>query len=154
VDEETKASANFWKKHGKCVFCDLIEKESKGPRFVENNIHFAVFAPYASVNPMEFWILPTKHATNPFDMTQTEAMAFAITLRSTLRGLKNLVNDPPYNYGIHLSIDQEAYGYYHWHVEVYPKLAIWAGFEKSTGVYINTVPPEIAAAELQKAMRI
>jgi galactose-1-phosphate uridylyltransferase len=37
-------------------------------------------------------------------------------------------------------------------LEVYPKLAIWAGFEKSTGVYINTVPPEDAAEALRKAV--
>ena len=69
-----------------------------------------------------------------------------------MKGLKDLVNDPPYNYGIHLSLEEQAKKSYHWHLEVYPVLAIWAGFEKSTGVYINTVPPETAAAELGKAM--
>jgi UDPglucose--hexose-1-phosphate uridylyltransferase len=43
----------------------------------------------------------------------------------------------------------EAASYYHWHLEVYPKLAIWAGFEKSTGMYINTVSPETAAEHLR-----
>jgi len=62
------------------------------------------------------------------------------------------VNDPPYNYSIHLAIDKEAKDYYHWHLEVYPKLSIWAGFEISTGTYINTVPPETAAESLKKAI--
>jgi UDPglucose--hexose-1-phosphate uridylyltransferase len=152
VDEEIAASMNFWNQHGRCVFCDLIEKESKTPRLIQDNAHFAVIAPYASVNPIEFWILPKKHKANLLNLTHEETKGFAETLKTTLKALKNLVNDPPYNYGIHLSINKEAQDCYHWHLEVYPKLAIWAGFEKSTGVYINTIPPETAAAELKKAM--
>jgi UDPglucose--hexose-1-phosphate uridylyltransferase len=59
------------------------------------------------------------------------------------------VNDPPYNYGFHLATDRETSNCYHWHLEVYPKLSIWAGFEKSTGMYINTVTPETAAESLR-----
>jgi len=62
------------------------------------------------------------------------------------------VNDPPYNYGFHLALDKESENYYHWHMEVYPRLVVWAGFEKSTGIYINTVTPETAAAELKNAI--
>jgi UDPglucose--hexose-1-phosphate uridylyltransferase len=112
-----------------------------------------VIAPYASVNPMEFWILPKKHDANLLNLTQTEKKAFAETLKTSLKALKDVVNDPPYNFGVHLSINRDAENCYHWHLEVYPKLAIWAGFEKSTGTYINTVTPETAAAELRKAIR-
>ena len=153
VDDEVTASLNFWNQHEKCVFCDLIEKESNSQRIIQDNQYFAVLAPYASVNPMEFWIIPKKHAANPLNLTWAETKAFAETLKTTLKALKDLVNDPPYNYGIHLSINEEAQDCYHWHLEVYPRLAIWAGFEKSTGTYINTIPPETAAAELKKAMQ-
>jgi UDPglucose--hexose-1-phosphate uridylyltransferase len=103
---------------------------------------------------MEFWILPKKHAANILSLNQNEKKAFAETLKASLKGLKDLVNDPPYNYGIHLSINRNAENYYHWHLEVYPRLSIWAGFEKSTGIYINTVTPETAAAELKKALSL
>ncbi len=152
VEEELTASKDFWNQHEKCVFCDIMEKESKSPRLVHDNSGFVVFAPYASVHPMEFWILPKKHDANILSLTQTEIEAFAQTLKASLKGLKDLVNDPPYNYGFHLSINRDAEDYYHWHLEVYPQLAIWAGFEKSTGMYINTVTPETAAAELRKAI--
>jgi len=152
VDKEIAASKNFWNQHGKCVFCDIIEQESKSPRFVHDNAHFVVLTPYASIHPMEFWILPKKHDTNLLNLTQTEKEAFAETLKASLKGLKDLVNDPPYNYAFHLSTNRDDENCYHWHLEVYPRLAIWAGFERSTGVYINTVTPETAAAELRKAM--
>jgi UDPglucose--hexose-1-phosphate uridylyltransferase len=101
---------------------------------------------------MEFWILPKKHAPNILRLTKTEVSSFAKTLKISLNALKKLVNDPPYNYGIHLALNPNAQDNYHWHLEVYPKLAMWAGFEKSTGCYINTVTPETAAESLRKVV--
>jgi UDPglucose--hexose-1-phosphate uridylyltransferase len=152
VKEEMTSSRRFWQQRKKCVFCDIIKKERRGPRFILENPKFTVFAPYASVNPMEFWIFPREHETSLLDMPQTEVKIFAETLKTCLKGLKTLVNDPPYNYGFHLAINRQASDYYHWHLEVYPKLAIWAGFEKSTGVYINTMTPETAAESLRKTL--
>ena len=97
--------------------------------------------------------MPKKHAANILDLDDAEVSALAKTLKASLKALKDLVNDPPYNYGFHLAINQEAQDYYHWHLEVYPKLSIWAGFEISTGTYINTVTPETAADSLRKAIK-
>jgi UDPglucose--hexose-1-phosphate uridylyltransferase len=152
IDRELAGSKSYENQHSRCVFCDLIKNESLTPRHILDNEHFTVFAPYASVNPMEFWIVPKRHDPNILNLTTAEVEAFAITLKTSLKALKDLVNDPPYNYGIHLSINKDTKDYYHWHLEVYPSLAIWAGFEKSTGMYINTVPPETAAAELKKTI--
>ncbi len=129
-----------------------LKKERKSSRVILENSHFVVFAPYASVHPLEFWILPKKHDTSILNLTQTEVKAFAETLHISLKGLKQLVKDPPYNYGFHMAIHKDAQNYYHWHLEVYPKLAIWAGFEKSTGMYINTVMPETAAESLRSVI--
>jgi len=149
VQEEIDASKQFWKQHKRCAFCDIIEKERKGPRFVSENSEFLAFTPYASVDPMEFWIAPKKHDSAMLKLSQTEVKSLAETMKKCLNGLKILVNDPPYNYGFHLATDRETSNCYHWHLEVYPKLSIWAGFEKSTGVYINTVTPETAAESLR-----
>jgi UDPglucose--hexose-1-phosphate uridylyltransferase len=152
VQGEVDASREYYNHHGTCVFCDIIERETKSPRLISETPDFAVIAPYASVNPMEFWIIPKKHAATIQNLTAAELAAFAKTLNATLKALKNLVNDPPYNYGFHLAINPDAQDSYHWHLEVYPKLATWAGFEKSTGCYINTVTPETAAESLKKAL--
>jgi UDPglucose--hexose-1-phosphate uridylyltransferase len=151
--EEMAASKKFYDQHQKCVFCDIIEKETKSPRLVLDNQHFVVFAPYASVHPLEFWIFPKKHAANMLGLGKAEIEAFAETLKTSLKALKDLVNDPPYNYGFHLAINRDGENYYHWHLEVYPRLSIWAGFEKNTGIYINTIKPETSAAELRKTIQ-
>ena len=137
----------------KCVFCDILEKEAKSSRLIYVNAEFMVFAPYASINPMEFWIVPKKHASNILDLTGAQVKMLAKALKLSLKALKDVVNDPPYNYGFHLSINEDSKDYYHWHLTVYPKLSIWAGFELSTGIYINTVTPETAAESLRKAIQ-
>jgi UDPglucose--hexose-1-phosphate uridylyltransferase len=152
VAEEIKASEKFWKQNGKCVFCEIVKSELAGPRLILENSGFVVFAPWASVNPIEFWIFSKKHEVSPLEMSKSEVETFAETLKTCFNGLKRLVNDPPYNFGFHLALNKKAHKHYHWHLEVYPRLAIWAGFEKSTGVYINTVTPEAAAESLRKTI--
>ncbi len=34
IQEEMDASKKFYAEHGKCVFCDIIERETKGPRLI------------------------------------------------------------------------------------------------------------------------
>jgi UDPglucose--hexose-1-phosphate uridylyltransferase len=152
VKEELAASRQHWRKNGNCIFCQIMEKERNSPRFIMENSDFLVFAPYASANPLEFWIFPKKHEASPIKLSENEKENFAKTLKACLGALKSLLNDPPYNFGFHIAMDKTASPYYHWHVEVYPKLAIWAGFEKSTGMYINTVAPETAAESLRKVI--
>jgi UDPglucose--hexose-1-phosphate uridylyltransferase len=153
IQEEMDASKKFYEEHAKCVFCDIIERETRGPRVISDGADFAVFAPYASINPMEFWIAPKKHASNILGLGDGEVAEFAKTLKASLGALKDLVNDPPYNYGFHLALDKAAENYYHWHLEVQPKLSIWAGFEITTGTYINTVTPETAAESLRQTIK-
>jgi UDPglucose--hexose-1-phosphate uridylyltransferase len=148
VKEEINASRRLWRKNHECALCGILERERKSPRFIWENEGFGVFAPWASVNPLEFWILPKKHQATPLEMKPKQRRDLAVALRVCLGALNVLLKDPPYNYGFHIAPSVESADYYHWHVEVYPKLAIWAGFEKGTGIYINTVPPEDAAQSL------
>ena len=153
IAEEIRASKNFYHKNKKCIFCAIVAKEQMGPRLIFQNDNFVVFAPYASIQPLEFGIAPKKHDSTILNLTTREKLLLAESIKKSLTALRILVNDPPYNFGFHISIDKRNEEYYHWHLEVYPKLSIWAGFEKSTGVYINTVPPEVGALELRKLIK-
>jgi len=150
--DELRASKKFYEEHGTCVFCGILEKEKSGPRFIWENKSFVAFAPWAAVHPFEFWILPKKHQATLLDIELEAIEDLAGALKTCLGGLKSLLNDPPYNFGFHIAPSAEADKFYHWHLEVYPKLTIWAGFEKSTGMYINVVPPEDAAQNLKDAI--
>jgi UDPglucose--hexose-1-phosphate uridylyltransferase len=45
-----------------------------------------------------------------------------------------------------------AYDHYHWHIEIVPRLTKVAGFEWSTGCFINPYAPEAAASHLRSAL--
>jgi UDPglucose--hexose-1-phosphate uridylyltransferase len=152
--EELEASKNYYTKNQECPFCNILKREKESPRYIWENNSFVVFAPWASVNPLEFWVLPKKHQTSMLSLNPNEIKDLAETMRVSLGGLRSLLNDPPYNFGFHTTPAEDAGEYYHWHLEVYPRLATWAGFEKSTGMYINVISPEDAATELRKAVQI
>jgi UDPglucose--hexose-1-phosphate uridylyltransferase len=64
-----------------------------------------------------------------------------------------VLEKPAFNFVLHTSPVLEANNdYYHWHVEVMPKLTKVAGFEWGTGFYINPTPPEEAAKFLREAV--
>jgi UDPglucose--hexose-1-phosphate uridylyltransferase len=150
IFEEVEASRNYYEKQGKCVYCKLIEEEMLGPRKIYEEDAFAVFAPWASIYSFEFWIIPKRHQVSLINMTETEKNSLARTIRICFGGLARLLNDPPYSYGFHIAPKGMESNHFHWHLEVYPKLGIHAGFEKSTGMYINVIPPETAAAHLRE----
>ena len=150
VEEELSASREAFARDKHCAFCEIIEKEQDSSRFIWKNDDFVAFAPWASVHPFEFWIFPRKHQCCLLDMSESEVESLAKAMRICLGALKSLLNDPPYNYGFH-QIRSGACEHFHWHLEVYPRLSIWAGFEKSTGMFINVVSPEDAAASLKEA---
>jgi len=150
VGEELDASREYSKKNEVCVFCEILEKEEQSPRLVWRDQRFVVFAPWASVHPFEFWVFPRKHQCCLLDLSQVEVEALARTIRVSLGGLRTMLSDPPYNFGFH-QITGGASDCFHWHLEVYPRLSVWAGFEKSTGMFINVVSPEDAAQSLREA---
>jgi UDPglucose--hexose-1-phosphate uridylyltransferase len=148
VEDELNVSEAKFKKDKRCIFCEIIEKEKRSPRFIWENDNYLVFAPWASVHPFEFWLFPKEHQCCLCDLSKDQVKSLAEAMRISLGGLKSILNDPPYNFGFH-QICSESY---HWHLEVYPRLSIWAGFEKSTGMFINVVLPEDAAVHFKEAM--
>jgi UDPglucose--hexose-1-phosphate uridylyltransferase len=151
LEDELTASEKYWNQNQECQFCKIIKQESEGPRFIWRNKSFIVFAPWASINPLEFWVFPKKHNSNMSTMTSEEIADLAETIRVCLGALRSKLADPSYNFGFHSVLREDSKDSYHWHLEVYPRLSIWAGFEKSTGMYINAVSPEDAAKELRSS---
>ncbi len=54
VEEELKASKQFFEKHQSCAFCEILQKEEQSPRLIWADQDFLVLAPWASIHPFEF----------------------------------------------------------------------------------------------------
>lgn len=145
LDEE-RAFARF---AGGCLLCTTIEAEvSTAERVVLENDDVVVVCPFWSGAPYELLILPREHSLHLQDASDTALEAVGRGLRDAIALLHRSLGDVAFNLGIHTSPHHHT-GEYHWHVHVWPNLVTQAGFERGTGVMINIVAPEDAAAQLR-----
>jgi len=75
----------------------------------------------------------------------------SVTVKEVLGRINIALNYPPYNFVIHTyPMQDDSNYYYHWHIELMPKLTKVAGFEWGTGFHINPTSPEDAAQYLKQ----
>lgn len=152
IKEELGASRRYFHLKGRCVFCDIISQEvSSKQRFLWEDENFISFCPFASCFPYEMSILPKRHYSDFKEISQTEVKSLAKMLKKCIVTLNKILPHIPYNYIIHTSpYARSNLEYYHWHLEIIPRLSRIAGFEWGTGFYINYIAPEEAAKHLKK----
>jgi len=142
----------YYEELGKCVFCDMIKYElAEKERIVMQNDKFVAFVPYAAMLPYETWILPLKHSTSFADLPPEDINPLAQILHDVLAKLYYGLNNPDYNYCIrsvpHYSACEP---YYHWYIQILPRLSTPAGFEIGSGMSINVTLPEESAKFLRE----
>jgi UDPglucose--hexose-1-phosphate uridylyltransferase len=136
IKEEVKAS----KKFKKCPYCEILKKEASSGRRIQETKSFVAFAPYASRFNYEAWIFPKKHLKNITGLNDTQLLELAKILKRLLVKIQSL--GLSYNYFLHYSPQKENL---HFHIELTPRKAVWAGFENGSSIIINSVSPESAA---------
>lgn len=130
---------------GHCVYCDIIKKESRGPRLVYKDQYVIAFTPYASMYNYECWIMPRRHIDNITLLTKNERLSWAGILKEILAKITRL--SLPYNYYFHQVVHDEDQ---HLYMKIVPRGSIWAGVEIGSGVIINPIAPEEAARYYRK----
>ncbi len=151
VQEELDGSRMRYKFKERCIFCDIIYQERmESTRIVEETEDFIAINPYASRFPFETWVLPKVHNHDFGQIKEKEVQGFAQILRNSLARIYKALDDPPYNFMLHTApATGDGKNFYHWHLEIVPRLTKVAGFEWGSGFYINPTPPEDAAKFLR-----
>lgn len=142
----------YFKRHGKCVHCEMLKWEKKQKdRIIFENRKFVVFAPYAPSASFEVRIFPKKHEQRFESIATKDRKYFAEALQQTLHALKKALKDPAYNFYIHTApLGKDQFDHYHWHLEILPKTNTPAGMELGTGMEVVMVTPEDAAELMRK----
>ena len=153
VLEEIDGSERYYKFKERCVFCDIVRQEAAdGVRVILESDEVLVVAPYAARFPFETWVIPKAHTSHFETAHQSLIQSLAWAVRSTVRKIEKVLENPSYNFLIHTAPVQEGpLVHYHWHLEIIPRLTRVAGFEWGTGFYINPTPPEESAQFLRDA---
>ncbi len=172
VQAEVDASQRFFDKNHHCIFCALIDealtfeatiydresgrvrrKLDVGQYVIERGERFIAIKPFASRYEWEIHILPLHHQSDYRPVTAEDLSDLGGVLKRTMARLEAVLGGVQYNYFLHsLSPDKAAGGgkeSFHWHLEICPRTSIPTGFELGAGLFVNTISPEDAAAQLR-----
>jgi UDPglucose--hexose-1-phosphate uridylyltransferase len=97
--------------------------------------------PQVSRVPYELVIAPAEPEARAF---RSDSLGAALALLGeAMRRIHAVAGVVPLNAWLHDTA--------HWHLEVFPRTTVLAGLELGAGVYLNSLPPEHAAAVLREA---
>ncbi|MCX6561734.1 MAG: galactose-1-phosphate uridylyltransferase [Candidatus Aminicenantes bacterium] len=153
--EEAAMFADWAARHGDCLLCRLLAAEiDDGRRVIHWNRAFAALAPFGSCFPYEVRLVPLAHAGSFADLPDGDLMDLAESLRRVLGLARRLFQNPAYNLVLYQApMGKPGAGretpFFHWHLDFLPILVTTAGFEWGTGIHINPVSPEEAAARFR-----
>ncbi len=150
---ELENCRQYHERQGRPLLSAMLEEElRRGERIVADTPDLVAFCPWASRFPYEVWMVPRRRQSDFAAVTPAEAGQAAAMARDLIGRIERTLGNVGYNYLLHTQpFDTSRYDHYHWHIELFPRITKVAGFEWSTGVFINTVAPETAAKALRDA---
>jgi UDPglucose--hexose-1-phosphate uridylyltransferase len=158
IQTELDQSRRFQMRTGNCLMCAIADEERRfAERVVTENDSFTAFIPFSARWPYEVHVVARRHCQALDDLTPSEQRDLASILKALLAAYDRLFEVSfPYMMVLHQKpVTEDAFDYYHFHIEFYPpmrsahRLKYLAGSETGAGVFINDTLPEVKAAELR-----
>lgn len=155
IHSEIMGCQYYYDAHKNDIYGDIIKEElAIKTRVVHEDEHFVVFSAYASRKPFETWVMPKRQCARFEEATEEEIHHLSFVLKVMLGQLYTKLSDPPLNFYIHtMPFLKESKTYnekaYRWHLTIFPRITIWAGFEYATGIPVNPMLPEVTAKFLR-----
>jgi UDPglucose--hexose-1-phosphate uridylyltransferase len=144
INEGREAGASLAHSHSQLIWLPEPPGERAQPRgeVVLERDGVVASSPWASRVPYETVIAPAE----PDDDALTSLLLGRVlqTLAGLVRRLQELEGQVPLNAWLERGEDD-------WRLVLFPRLNILAGLELGAGVFVNTLPPEEAAARLREA---
>ncbi len=151
LDKKVRGAKHFHQTHGRCALCAMIEREvESGERIVVHNDHAVALAPFGSRLPFEIWILPRNHQADFASASHAVLQSVADLASQILPLWHQALGSTNHNLVLHsIPFDFAGEPYYHWHLEMLPRIGQVAGFEWGSDFYINATASEVAARYLR-----
>jgi UDPglucose--hexose-1-phosphate uridylyltransferase len=145
--ERERFGAHATRTMGGNLLGDLVQEEvRRGERIIAIDDEAVALAPYASRLPYQLMVVPRR----PRMRFEDDGPTGAALLHDVLGRLaRRLGASPPLSLWVRTA--PRGAEHFCWRIDVLPRLTHLAGLELGTGVHLNIVAPERAAAELREA---
>lgn len=153
VQSEVDRFQQHWNKTGRSLLAQLIDEElASGQRIIAETASYVAFCPWASRFPYQVCVAPRRQAGSIEQLEAGELSELATIVGEVIGRIERALARPAYNLILHTEpFDIASHDHYHWHIEIFPRLTKAAGFEWSTGCWMNPELPEQAAALLRES---
>jgi UDPglucose--hexose-1-phosphate uridylyltransferase len=122
-----------------CGLCELLRTElADGSRVIEQRDGLVLLCPYAGRAPYECLVAPLEHQPDGYGPLLGAGLDLAAEV------LRRLAEEAPRPMNLWLHEGG------HWHLELLPRLTVFAALELGAGYFVNTIPPEQAAEQLRR----
>jgi len=153
IKRSIMGSERFFRENNQKVYDVMIDWEIKEKkRIIYADDDFIAFCPFVSKVPYEIRIFPKKGHAH-FEQTPEEILpCLGKAMHAVFAKMDKALNKPDYNFFIHTAPLEagHAHDFYTWHIEILPQLTILGGFDLGSGIDVNTVDPDEAAALMKK----
>ncbi len=151
IQRDAAIAESYFRRTERSLLRAVVQGElAAGTRVVVQSDSYVAFCPFASRFPYEVCVV-AENSGSPFDELQSgELGELAGIVREIIGRIERALGPVAYNYYLRPApFDIASPRQYDWHIEIFPRLVKVAGFEWSTGIFINTVSPEAAAQTLR-----
>ena len=146
---------DYFQKYNRSYSDVLIEEELKlKSRIVWESESIVAFCPYVSRFPYEVVFFPRESIADFGMNSQKILFELAEAVRTVFAKIEAAARPQfPYNLFLQqLPVRVKNTQWFRWSLEVYPRVGGVAGFETGTGMWMNSVLPEVAAERIRNAL--
>lgn len=140
---------------GGCLLCDAMTADDVGGRVVFDDGVTVAHVPFASPVPHAIRIAPRRCEPTIASIGPQAADSLGAALVASARAVRGAMGDAAFNLSVHVApyTAMRVAGLpFHWHVDLVPRASDFAGLEVGSGLYVNVVDPDQAAAELREGL--
>jgi UDPglucose--hexose-1-phosphate uridylyltransferase len=138
IPPRIEREGNAFMRADECPLCVAIATHRRDGLTIRETDSFAWLAPSASWMTAQQWIVPKQHAPELTSLDDARIEELALLLQAASKATMTIA--PSFNW---LFLNFPGQPAAHWYIDLFPRLTTIAGFELSTGTFVQIMGSEL-----------